>query len=210
MAAAVKADVRLHPPRVAAHAPACRERRRTKQHVGDGDQPRRRISRSAGGGGREKVERMAAQIVRDFRDQTPRGVRRAANQRRAGADPASVLDPRCLAAVVANAMRDARRTKRPPRRRGRGVETWRDVPSIPVGDRGDPGLVVSRRPDETAEVEEIADPYPLGNPALWLLALEAAAEAAAEGRSAAPPAPRLRLRRPRPILHLRRATGGAS
>ena len=166
---------------------------------------------------RERVERMAAQILRDFRDQTPRGVRRAARQRRAGVEPASVLDPRCLAAVVANAMRDARRKKRPPRSkaaprrrrgRGRGADAWRDVTSMPVGDRGDPGLVDSRRPDDTAEIEEIADSG--GDPLLWLLALDARAEA--EGRCLATlPAPRLRPRRPRPILHLHQAAaaGGA-
>ncbi len=168
---------------------------------------------------RERVESAAAQIVRDYLHGTPRGVRRAARQRRAGVEPASVLIPERLAAVVANQMRDARRKKRPPRskaglrrRRGRkrGAETWRDVPSMPVGDRGDPGLVDSRRPDAAAEIEieiEIADVgWRSADPVLWLLAIEAQAE----GRSA-PPAPRLRPRprRPRPILHLRRA-GGAS
>ncbi|WP_298192510.1 hypothetical protein [Metallibacterium sp.] len=164
---------------------------------------------------RAKIESAAAQIVRDYLDQTPRGVRRAARQRRAGADPAGVLIPERLAAVVANAMRDARRAKRPPRRKA-GAETWRDVPSMPVGDRGDPGLVDSRRPD-AAEVEEIADPYPLGDPLLWLLALDAAAdaEADAEAEGRCPVAltePRPRARRPKPILHLKRraAAGGAS
>ena len=177
---------------------------------------------------REKIESAAAQIVRDYLGQTPRGVRRAARQRRAGVEPASVLDPARLAAVVANQMRDARRAKRPPRSkaaprrrrgRGRGAETWRDIPSVPVGDRGDPGLVDSRRPDDAAEIEAVVDPYPLGDPALWLLALEAQAEAQAdaeadaeaEGRPVAAPEPRPRPRRPRPILHLRRAAaGGAS
>ncbi len=170
---------------------------------------------------RERVERMAAQIARDYLEQTPRGLRRAANQRRAGVDPASVLDPARLAAVVANAMRDARRAKRPPRSkaaprrrrgRGRGAETWRDVPNVPVGDRSDPGLVDSRRPDDAAEIEAIVDPYPLGDPALWLLALESRADADAEAAEAAPPAPRPRPRprRPRPILHLRRAAAGGA
>ena len=156
---------------------------------------------------RAKIESAAAQIVRDYLDQTPRGVRRAARQRRAGADPASVLIPARLAAVVANALRDARR----PPRAGRRAETWRSVKPVPVGDRGDPGLVDSRRPD-AAEVEEIADPYPLGDPLLWLLALDAAADAEAEGRPVAAPEPRPRPRRPKPILHLKRraAAGGAS
>ncbi len=168
---------------------------------------------------RERVESAAAQIVRDYLEQTPRGRSRAARQRRAGADPASVLDPRCLAATVSNAMRDARRKKRAPRSkaaprrrrgRGRGAETWRDVPSVPVGDRGDPGLVDSRRPDDAAEIE-IADGDAGTEPLLWLLALEsrAEAEAEAEGRSAMP-APRPRPRKPRPILHLRRAAAPAA
>ena len=166
---------------------------------------------------RDQIERAAAQIVRDYLEQTPRGVRRAARQRRAGAEPASVLIPERLAAVVANAMRDARRAKRPPRSkaaprrrrgRGRGAETWRDVPNVPVGDRSDPGLVDSRRPDDAAEIEEIADPR--GGPLLWLLALEARAEAEAERRCpVALPAPRPRARRPKPILHLKRRAGGA-
>ena len=169
---------------------------------------------------RGEIERMAAQIVRDYRDQTPRGVRRAARQRRAGVEPASVLIPERLAAVVANAMRDARRKKRPPRSkaaprrrrgRGRGAETWRDVPSMPVGDRGDPGLVDSRRPDDAAEIEAVVDPYPRGDPLLWLLALDAAAaDAEAEWRPVAAPEPRPRPRRPRPILHLRRAAAPAA
>ena len=168
---------------------------------------------------RERVESAAAQILRDYLHGTPRGVRRAARQRRAGVDPASVLDPARLAAVVANQMRDARRKKRPPRskaaprrRRGaeRGAETWRDVPSMPVGDRGDPGLVDSRRPDDAAEIEEIADDDAGADPLLWLLALDARAEADAEAAEAAPPAPRLRPRKPRPILHLRRAAAPAA
>ena len=169
---------------------------------------------------REKVERMAAQIVRDYLGQTPRGVRRAARQRRAGVEPASVLIPERLAAVVANQMRDARRAKRPPRskaaprrRRGRGAKTWRDVPSMPVGDRGDPGLVDSRRRDAAAEIEEIEIVGVGAEPVLWLMALEARAEAEAAEGAMAPPTPRLRPRprRPRPILHLRRvAAGGAS
>ncbi len=166
---------------------------------------------------RERVERMAAQILRDYLHGTPRGVRRAARQRRAGAEPASVLDPRCLAAVVANAMRDARRKKRPPRskaaprrRRGRGAKTWRDVPSMPVGDRGDPGLVDSRRRDAAAEIEEIEIVGVGAEPVLWLMALEARAEAEAERRCpVALPAPRPRARRPKPILHLKRRAGGA-
>ena len=169
---------------------------------------------------RERVESAAAQIVRDYLEQTPRGVRRAARQRRAGVEPASVLIPERLAAVAANALRDARRAKRPPRskaaprrRRGRkrGAETWRDVPSVPVGDRGDPGLVDSRRRDAAAEIEEI-EIVGVGfgaEPVLWLMALEARAEAEAAEGAMALPAPRPRPRKPRPILHLRRA-GGAS
>ena len=169
---------------------------------------------------RERVESAAAQIVRDYLHGTPRGVRRAARQRRAGVEPASVLIPERLAAVVANQMRDARRKKRPPRskaglrrRRGRkrGAETWRDVPSMPVGDRSDPGLVDSRRPDDAAEIEAVVDPYPRGDPLLWLLALDAAAaDAEAEWRPVAAPEPRPRPRRPRPILHLRRAAAPAA
>ena len=70
---------------------------------------------------RDQIERAAAQIVRDFLYSTPRGVRRAANQRRTGADPASVLIPERLAAVVANALRDARARKRPSRRKAAAV-----------------------------------------------------------------------------------------
>lgn len=163
---------------------------------------------------RGEVERAAAQIVRDYRDQTPRGVRRAANQRRTGADPASVLIPERLAAVVANALRDARARKRPSRRKAAavapaGATTAEEcgLKPLPKRDRGDPGLVHSRRPDAAAEIE-IADAGWSADPLLWLLALDARAEA--ERRcSVAPPAPRARPRPPRPILHLRRA-GGAS
>ena len=167
---------------------------------------------------RAGVERMAAQIVRDYLGQTPRGLRRAANQRRTGVGPASVLIPERLAAVAANALRDARRAKRPSRRKP-GAEALAAATTaeecglkpLPARDRGDPGLVHSRRPDAAAAAAEIeivgggcgADPV------LWLIALEAQAEADAERRPATPPAPRMRPRRPKPILHLRRA-GGAS
>ena len=162
---------------------------------------------------RARVESAAAQIVRDYRDQTPRGARRAANQRRVGADPASVLIPERLAAVVANALRDARARKRPSRRKAAavapaGATTAEECGLKPVEkrDRGDPGLVHSRRPD-AAEIEiEIADDDAGADPLLWLLALDARAAAEAEWRPVAPPAPRPRPRRPRPILHLRRAS----
>ena len=172
---------------------------------------------------REKVERAAAQIVRDYLGQTPRGLRRAANQRRVGADPAGVLDPARLAAVVANALRDARARKRPSRRKA-GAEALAaattaeecGIKPLPAGDRGDPGLVHSRRPDAGAEIE-IADADGGADPLLWLLALDARAAAEAEAQAewrclATLPAPRLRPRKPRPILHLRRraAAGGAS
>ncbi len=164
---------------------------------------------------RERVESAAAQIVRDYRDQTPRGARRAANQRRVGADPASVLDPERLASVVANQMRDARPRKRPSRRKP-GAEALAaattaeecGIKPLEKRDRGDPGLCDSRRRD-AAEIE-IADADGDADPLLWLLALDAAAADAAEGAMALP-APRLRPRKPRPILHLRRvAAGGAS
>ena len=163
---------------------------------------------------RERVESAAAQIVRDFLYSTPRGLRRAANQRRTGADPASVLIPERLAAVVANALRDARARKRPSRRKAaaeapKGAKTAEECGLKPLEkrDRGDPGLCDARRPD-AAEIE-IADSSG-SDPLLWLLALDARAEAEAEAAEAAP-APRLRSRprRPRPILHLKRA-GGAS
>ena len=172
---------------------------------------------------RERVERAAAQIVRDYLEQTPRGARRAANQRRTGTDPASVLDPERLAAVAANALRDARRAKRPSRRKPgaeapKGATTAEEcgLKPLPKRDRGDPGLVHSRRPD-AAEIEiEIADADGGADPLLWLLALDARAAAEAEAQAewrclATLPAPRPRPRRPRPILHLRRAAaGGAS
>ena len=165
---------------------------------------------------RERVESAAAQIVRDYLGQTPRGLRRAANQRRVGADPAGVLDPARLAAVVANALRDARARKRPSRRKAGavappGAKTAEECGLKPLaaGDRGDPGLVDSRRPDAAAEIEVVGGGCG-ADPVLWLIALEAQAEAEAEGRcSVAPPAPRARPRRPKPILHLRRAAGGA-
>ena len=165
---------------------------------------------------RERVERAAAQIVRDYLGQTPRGLRRAANQRRTGADPAGVLDPARLAAVVANQMRDARPRKRPSRCKPgavapKGATTAEECGLKPLEkrDRGDPGLCDARRPD-AAEVEEIADADGGADPLLWLLALDARAEAEAEWRPVAPPAPRTRARGPRPILHLRRVAGGAS
>ena len=171
---------------------------------------------------REKIESAAAQIVRDYLYSTPRGVRRAANQRRTGADPAGVLDPARLAAVVANAMRDARARKRPSRRKAAavapaGAKTAEEcgLKPLPKRDQGDPGLVDSRRPnaaarDAAAEIEVEGVGFG-ADPVLWLSAFEAAAEAEAEWRgSVAPPAPRLRPRRPRPILHLKRRAGGAS
>ena len=169
---------------------------------------------------RERVERMAAQIVRDFLYSTPRGVRRAANQRRTGVGPASVLIPERLAAVAANALRDARARKRPSRSKAAavappGATTAEEcgIKPRPARDRGDPGLCDARRRD-AAEIE-IADDDGGTEPLLWLLALEARAEADAEAAEGAmaPPAPRLRPRprKPRPILHLRRAAaGGAS
>ena len=163
---------------------------------------------------RERVERAAAQIVRDFLYSTPRGLRRAANQRRAGADPAGVLIPERLAAVVANALRDARR---PPRRKAAavapaGAKTADDcgLKPLPARDRGDPGLCAARRRDAAAEIEIEVEGVGFGaEPMLWMIAIEAQAEA--EWRAAALPVPRPRPRPPRPILHLHRATaGGAS
>ena len=153
---------------------------------------------------REKIESAAAQIVRDYLYSTPRGLRRATRQRRAGANPASVLIPERLAAVVANALRDARR----PPRAGRRAATWQGIKPVPKSDRGDPGMCSAKRSD-AAEIE-IADGDDDADPLLWLLALDARAEAEAEGRAAAPPAPRMRPRRPKPILHLRRAAAGGA
>ena len=165
---------------------------------------------------RARVESAAAQIVRDYLEQTPRGLRRAANQRRTGADPAGVLDPARLAAVVANALRDARPRERPSRRKpsaeALAAATTAEecgIKPLPAGDRGDPGLCSAKHHD-AAEIE-IADSR--GDPLLWLLALDAAAaaEAQAEWRCLATlPAPRPRPRRPRPILHLRRAAAGGA
>ena len=165
---------------------------------------------------RERVESAAAQIVRDYLYSTPRGLRRAANQRRTGADPAGVLDPARLAAVVANALRDARPRERPSRRKpsaeALAAATTAEecgIKPLPAGDRGDPGLCSAKHHD-AAEIE-IADSR--GDPLLWLLALDAAAaaEAQAEWRCLATlPAPRPRPRRPRPILHLRRAAAGGA
>lgn len=160
---------------------------------------------------RGEVESAAAQIVRDYLDQTPRGVRRAARQRRAGADPAGVLDPARLEAVVANAMRDARPRKRPSRSKAAavappGAKTAEEcgLKPLPKRDQGDPGLVDSRRPNDAAAEIEVVGGGCGADPVLWLMAIEAQAEAEAEWRAAAPPAPRMRPRRPRPILHLKR------
>ena len=169
---------------------------------------------------REKIESAAAQIVRDYLYSTPRGLRRAANQRRTGADPAGVLDPARLAAVVANALRDARARKRPSRRKAAavappGAKTAEEcgLKPLPKRDQGDPGLVDSRRPNDAAAEIEVVGGGCGADPVLWLIALEAQAEAEAEWRCPATlPAPRLRPRPriPRPILHLRQVAAGAA
>lgn len=154
---------------------------------------------------RSDAEIDAAEVVRDYRDQTPRGIKRANRQRGAGVDPAIVLTPEGLATVVGNSIRDRRRLQH---RRGQ-ADAQRITAGIDAGEivREQRGEAEDQAPGQVVMVEH-------GDPLLWLLAAEAAAEAeaakAAEWRAAwraAPPRPR----RPRPILHLHRAAaGGAS
>ncbi len=61
---------------------------------------------------REKAEADGNEIVRDYLELTPRGIERAKNQRKAGADPGAVLTPEGLGAAIDNARRDRRRLRK--------------------------------------------------------------------------------------------------
>ncbi len=151
---------------------------------------------------RADAEHDAAEIVRDYLDQSPRGIRRANRQRGRRRDPAVVLTAAGLAAALGNQYRSARRLVT----RHRRIDGPRLAAAIERGE-----IVIVDDDDAAAAALEVVDPH--GDPLMWLCAgldrIEAEAEANedAEWRAAAPPAPRPRI--PRPILHLRCA-GGAS
>ena len=173
----------------AAHAVAILKLKRRKQSAWE------RVSAS--------MLRSAHVIIRDYLHQTKRGIQRANRQLGAGVDPSIVLTVAGLASAVRNYESNSRRTKR---------ARWRADKKL-LGEAIGAGAIVVQHvagggDDDQAEVLEVVDPR--GDPWVWLCSdLDRREAEAAEWRSMAPPGPRRAARKPRQILHLRRAAGGA-
>lgn len=142
----------------------------------------------------------AAEIVRDFLHLTARGKRRINRQRQHKIDPAIVLTPRGLAATLRNSLRDKRRM----RKRHREADQKNVAAGIDAGE-----IVRESRGEDAPPALVAVELHPDADPVLWTIAQQQARDDDDYERANWTPAKPI-VRKPKPILHLRRgAQGGA-
>ena len=145
---------------------------------------------------RLEAEVDAAEIARDFLHLTPRGIKRINRQRQHRIDPSIVLTPGGLASALINSLRDKRRM----RKRRREIDKQRVAAGVDAGEIACQRVGGDEAAATTAGVLVAIELHPDADPLLWTIAQQERDATELESAAWTPPA---RVRKPKPILHLK-------